>query len=648
MSRSIWATAVAASALALALFAAALVPSFALAAGGSSADSAHSQPHRATVLGPGSGFPTPSRAVRSLQTKLTANGFSPGPVDGRFGPLTRSAVERFQQADGLAVDGIVGRHTRHGLSAGGLLPGAGSIEPTGSRAVKALQRRLRRSGFSPGAADGRYGPRTMAAVTRFQHAHHLATSGIASAATLRALANRTRRPALHAAPPANSSPAPVRPKAKHNPAPANPQPAPTHTNPAPAPANPVVHKPSGFPWTIVLLLCALVIGALAIPALRVRRSRRRVPPEQTAAPQVYETLNGETPTVPEPRQIPVPAPAVTIPEAVSAAAQDPTSSAAEIAALEAAVAMPSAGSPAGAGKNGTVDRPAPLDVDKPEPSEERIERVKALQRQLTWLGLNPGLVDGRYGPQTTEAVRRFQQIRGLPADGVAHPDTLSALQAGTPDRPFSGRVQRVQQLQRELTGLGFAPGPDDGRYGPRTTDAVKRFQRSRSLPEDGVADQVTLDALHGPKVTQPFSRREERVKELQLQLDALGLKPGLVDGRYGPMTTDAVRRFQRTHDLPIDGVADPVTLNALRASVKGSPFIVRTERVKELQRQLQHLGLEPGLVDGRYGPLTTEAVKQFQEAHNLPADGIADPETLGQIKHNTPTTPERELSQTQE
>ena len=54
------------------------------------------------------------------------------------------------------------------------------------------------------------------------------------------------------------------------------------------------------------------------------------------------------------------------------------------------------------------------------------------------------------------------------------------------------------------------------------------------------------------------------------------------------------------------------------------------------------------MVDGRYGPLTTEAVKRFQEAHNLPADGIADPETLSQIKHNTPTTPERELSQTQE
>ncbi len=328
--------------------------------------------------------------------------------------------------------------------------------------------------------------------------------------------------------------------------------------------------------------------------------------------------------------------------------EDPTGSAAQIAALEAAVAMPSAGSPRNTEDQRTVHIPAQATVDKPEPSAERIERVKALQRQLTWLGFDPGVVDGRYGPLTTEAVRAFQQVRGLTPDGVADADTLTALRAGTADRPFSGRVQRVKELQRELTLRGFETGAIDGRYGPRTTDAVRRFQRAKRLPDDGVADQATLDALHGRKLTQPFSRREERVKELQLQLGALGLEPGLVDGRYGPKTTDAVRRFQRAHDLPVDGVADPVTLSALRASVKGSPFIVRTERVKELQRQLHRLGLEPGMVDGRYGPLTTEAVKRFQDAHGLPVDGIADPETLNRIKTDSPSTPERELSQTQD
>jgi peptidoglycan hydrolase-like protein with peptidoglycan-binding domain len=603
MSRSIWATALAVSAVALAVFTAALMPGVALAAGGSSAVHAQPQSHRATVLGLGSGLSTPSRAVRSLQTKLTAGGFTPGPVDGRFGPMTRTAVQRFQQADGLAVDGLVGPHTRRGLAAGGLLPGAGSVEPGGSTAVKRLQRRLERSGFSPGAADGRYGPRTAAAVKRFQHARHLAASGIASAATLRALANHTHSPALHPASPPKRSPAPAKPKAKH-------------TNPAPAPAQPVVHEPSSIPWTILLLLGVVAIGLLAVFAVvSRRRPKRRVAEPQTVAPRADE-------------------PAVTAAQAVS---RDPTSSAAQIAAVQAAVAMPSAGSPTNAGNNGTVDMPAPLVVDEPESSGERVERVKVLQRQLTWLGFDPGLVDGRYGPQTTEAVRRFQEVRGLPADGVADPPTLTALRAGTPDRPFSGRVQRVQELQRELTGLGFEPGPDDGRYGPRTTEAVKRFQRARHLPDDGIADQATLEALHGQKPTQqPFGRHEQRVKELQHQLGALGLEPGLVDGRYGPITTDAVRRFQHAHDLPVDGVADPITLSALQASVKGSPFIVRTERVKELQRQLHRLGLEPGMVDGRYGPLTTQAVKRFQKAHNLPADGIVNPDTLGRIQAQTP------------
>ena len=606
MSRSIWATALTVSAVALAVFTAALMPGVALAAGGSSAVHAQPQSHRATVLGLGSGLSTPSRAVRSLQTKLTAGGFTPGPVDGRFGPMTRTAVQRFQQADGLAVDGIVGPHTRRGLAAGGLLPGAGSMEPAGSTAVKRLQRRLKRSGFSPGAADGRYGPRTAAAVKRFQHARHLAATGIASAATLRALANHTHRPALQPASPPKRSPAPAKPKAKHNP---------TNTNPATAPAQPVVHEPSSFPWTILLLLGALAIVALAVFAVVTRRPKRRVAEPQTVAPQADE-------------------PPVTAAQAVS---RDPTSSAAQIAALQAAVAMPSAGSPTNAGNNGTVDVPAPLVVDEPESSGERVERVKALQRQLTWLGFDPGLVDGRYGPQTAEAVRRFQEVRGLPIDGVADPRTLTALRAGTPDRPFSGRVQRVQELQRELTGLGFEPGPDDGRYGPRTTEAVKRFQRARHLPDDGITDQATLEALHGQKPTQqPFMRHKERVKELQHQLGALGLEPGLVDGRYGPITTDAVRRFQHAHDLPVDGVADPITLSALKASVKGSPFIARTERVKELQRQLHRLGLEPGMVDGRYGPLTTQAVKRFQKAHNLPADGIADPDTLSRIQAQTP------------
>lgn len=58
-----------------------------------------------------------SRAdVRDWQEKLTLLGYDPGPIDGRFGPKTRSAVRSFQKDAGLSVDGVVGRRTKAALN----------------------------------------------------------------------------------------------------------------------------------------------------------------------------------------------------------------------------------------------------------------------------------------------------------------------------------------------------------------------------------------------------------------------------------------------------------------------------------------------------------------------------------------------------
>ncbi len=49
--------------------------------------------------------------VEMLQRILYSIGYNPGPIDGIFGPLTRSAVVRFQLDNGLVPDGIVGPMT---------------------------------------------------------------------------------------------------------------------------------------------------------------------------------------------------------------------------------------------------------------------------------------------------------------------------------------------------------------------------------------------------------------------------------------------------------------------------------------------------------------------------------------------------------
>lgn len=64
--------------------------------------------------------------VRALQHSLTKLGFSPGKVDGSYGPHTERALEGFQRAHALAVDGILGPKTLAALKKALLNPSASS------------------------------------------------------------------------------------------------------------------------------------------------------------------------------------------------------------------------------------------------------------------------------------------------------------------------------------------------------------------------------------------------------------------------------------------------------------------------------------------------------------------------------------------
>ena len=123
--------------------------------------------------------------VADLQQALSQAGHNPGPVDGIFGSLTRSAVTSFQASKGITVDGLVGSQTRNAIaSALGKVPGQASTSSQGSSttssvsrstlypgsrgpSVAALQRELQRTGFYRGPIDGDFGPMTSSAVMAF-------------------------------------------------------------------------------------------------------------------------------------------------------------------------------------------------------------------------------------------------------------------------------------------------------------------------------------------------------------------------------------------------------------------------------------------------------------------------------------------------
>ena len=160
--------------------------------------SAQSRSSDAEMLAFGTGYGTSSGSspVKALQLRLISLGYSPGPVDGRYGPLTEHAVIAFQAGHGLRVDGIAGPLTLGALTSAKpvLYPGQG-YTPGGSPLVRSLQRKLAATGFTSGPIDGRYGPLTERAVMRYQAARHLQVDGIAGPQTLGHL--EARAPRVH-------------------------------------------------------------------------------------------------------------------------------------------------------------------------------------------------------------------------------------------------------------------------------------------------------------------------------------------------------------------------------------------------------------------------------------------------------------------
>lgn len=193
--------------------------------------------------------------------------------------------------------------------------------------------------------------------------------------------------------------------------------------------------------------------------------------------------------------------------------------------------------------------------------------VRDVQGRLEDLGHGlVGDVPGEYGSATLEAVRAFQQARGLVADGIVGPDTWRSLvEAGyaVGDRllyltsPML-RGDDVRELQERLNLLGFDAGHVDGIFGHDTRDAVAEFQLNVGLDPDGKAGAETVDALgrlqRDHQSTPVSSVHERHGIGLLVTRHSLAGVPILVDPGHGPddpgfQSPDGVPEHQVTWDV---------------------------------------------------------------------------------------------------
>jgi N-acetylmuramoyl-L-alanine amidase len=135
---------------------------------------------------------------------------------------------------------------------------------------------------------------------------------------------------------------------------------------------------------------------------------------------------------------------------------------------------------------------------------QRGEPIRDLQRRLGAAGYSPdGAEAGSFRASTEDALRRFQEARGLHASGVCDEQTwLAIVEAGWKlgDRLLvltapQLRGDDVEDLQRALNHVGFDCGRPDGILGPATIRALADFQRNCGLNTDGICGRKTVHML---------------------------------------------------------------------------------------------------------------------------------------------------------
>jgi hypothetical protein len=158
---------------------------------------------------------------------------------------------------------------------------------------------------------------------------------------------------------------------------------------------------------------------------------------------------------------------------------------------------------------------------------------------------------------------------------VAFASVLVALIAVAPAQGVL--APNVAGAQVALRWHGYYDGPIDGVHGRQTRRAVRAFQRSHGLHVDGIVGPRTR-ARMGRLGHPLFGRRLIKhgmvgwdVSVLQFLLRRRGLSVYGIDGRFGPNTLAAVRRFQARRDLTVDGLVGATTRHALRTKARGSP-----------------------------------------------------------------------------
>lgn len=141
-----------------------------------------------------------------------------------------------------------------------------------------------------------------------------------------------------------------------------------------------------------------------------------------------------------------------------------------------------------------------------------------------------------------------------------------------------------------------------------------------------------------PGTVKATALSKSSMKDVQTKLNAIGYSCGTPDGIAGKNTKAAVMSFQKLCGLKNQsGDTTNETITKLNSVYNRSQKDVLSRglrnnaSVKKLQENLNKLNFNCGTPDGTFGAGTETALKNFQRANKLTADGLAGSATLNAI-----------------
>lgn len=261
------------------------------------------------------------------------------------------------------------------------------------------------------------------------------------------------------------------------------------------------------------------------------------------------------------------------------------------------------------------------------------------------------------------------------AAGAAYAHRSSAEKTTATAEAPSGQLfvspSQVRLVQSKLREQGRKPG-DSGAWDEATVSEVRDFQKANGLAPTGQLDTSLLSALEIGDVLEgetssrfldgllradhtsdeglkgrgaPLYVSPLHVAQIQHLLREQGYYEGQIDGAWGPDTARAANTFREAKGLEAsDGLDIDLlrTLNQLRSDVPkvaaaaashtmGAPLQAGPVAIRALQRELGKQGHEAGAIDGVWGDNTRQALRDFQQQHDLETTGTLTLPTLAAL-----------------